>query len=38
MVVGEHYNRLRNIYDFVDDLHIILTVISIYVILNLVIL
>jgi hypothetical protein len=35
MVVGEHYNRLRNIYDTIDDLHIILTAIGIYVIITL---
>lgn len=35
MVVGEHYNRLRNIYEFVDDMHIILMSVGVYVILTL---
>lgn len=25
MVVGEHYNRLRNAYEMVDDFHILMT-------------
>ena len=32
MVVGEHYARLRNIYEIVDDMHIILMSVGIYVI------
>ncbi len=34
MVVGEHYNRLRNIYDIVDDFHIIVSTMAVGVILS----